>query len=240
MTDLRNVNMRAVQYLEEIEVERWARCRFTTKRYNLMTTNIAKYMNVIFRDAREMPVVPLLENIQTKLHTWFHDRRAEAGSLTGHLTRWSKQQLDKRSPIAQRMMVQPINPNEYRVTGAPSEGMVNFTTKSCTCRKFDLDQYPCIHAMAACRYRHLPYHVMCSSYYYAETLRVAYADSIYPVGDIDQWEVPQEVQTRVVRPPDMRRRSAGRPRKKRIPSQGEDRIQYKCCRCRGRGHSRAK
>ena len=73
MTDLRNVNMRAVQYLEEIEVERWARCRFTTKRYNLMTTNIAECMNAILRDAREMPVVPLLENIRMKLQTWFHN-----------------------------------------------------------------------------------------------------------------------------------------------------------------------
>ena len=94
--------------------------------------------------------------------------------------------------------------------------------------------------MAACRYRHLLYHVMCSPYYYVETLCVAYADSIYPVGDIDQWEVPQKVQTRVVRPFDMRQRSAGRPRKKRILSQGEDRIQYKCRRCGRRGHNRAK
>ena len=98
--------------------------------------------------------------------------------------------MDKQSPIAQRMVVQPIDSNEFRVTSAPLEGMVDFTTKSCTCRKLDLDKYPCIHYMAACRYRHLPYHVNCSPYYYAETLRATYADSIYPVGDIEQWKVP--------------------------------------------------
>ena len=59
---------------------------------------------------------------------------------------------------------------------------------------------------------------MTSHYYYAETLRAAYAKSIYPVGDPVQWDVPNEVKMRSVLPPEMRRRSAGRPRKNRILS----------------------
>ena len=55
-----------------------------------MMTKNAECMNVIFRDAREMSIVSLLENIRTKLQTCFQDRRAEAGSLTSHLTRWSE------------------------------------------------------------------------------------------------------------------------------------------------------
>ena len=69
---------------------------------------------------------------------------------------------------------------------------------------------------------------MTSRYYYAETLRAAYAESIYPVGDPVQCDVSNEVKMRSVLPPEMRRRSASRPKKNRILSQGEDKIRYKC------------
>ena len=67
MCEMRNISTRAVEYLSEIEVERWARYKFPFTRYNIMTTNIAECMNAILRDAREMPLVPLLESIGEKL-----------------------------------------------------------------------------------------------------------------------------------------------------------------------------
>ncbi len=136
------------------------------------------------------------------------------------LTTWTEERLLKRREVAQRMFVQPINPNEYRVIGNPMEGLVNFNTKSCTCRKFDLDQYLFVHAMAVCINQRIDFHAMCSHYYLASTHCVAYADSIYPVGPKNQWEIPKEVQSIIVRPPDIRRRSVGRPRKNRILSHG--------------------
>ena len=103
-----------------------------------------------------------------------------------------------------------------------------------------MNQYPCVHGMVACLYRHIEFHHMCSHYYYASTLCTAYAESIYPVGDVMQWEVPNDVQMMVVLPPDNRRRAVGRPRKNRILSQGEDKMRYKCGRCKQVGHNRAR
>ena len=45
MTELEIINIRVVEYLSEIEVERWARCKFSVTRYNIMTTNIVECMN---------------------------------------------------------------------------------------------------------------------------------------------------------------------------------------------------
>ena len=115
------------------------------------------------------------------------------------------------------MLVSPINPNQYRVVGSNEiEGLVDLSNKTCTCRKFDLNQFPCVHAIARCMRRHIPFHVMTSRYNYAETLRAAYAESIYPVGDPVQCDVSNEVKMRSVFPPEMRRRFAGRSRKNRI------------------------
>ena len=160
--------------------------------------------------------------------------------MTTSLTTWTEEQLKMLENTSQRTFVQPINPDEYRVVGGELEGTVNLRTKTCTCRKFDMDQYSCVHGMSACLYRHIEFHHMCSHYYYANTLCTAYSDSVYLVGDVMQWEVPNDVQMMVVLPPDNRRRAVGRPRKNRILSQGEDKMRYKCGRCKQVGHNRAR
>ncbi|KAK3183075.1 hypothetical protein Dsin_030361 [Dipteronia sinensis] len=79
----------------------------------------------------------------------------------------------------------------------------------------------------------------CSHYYHKETLAIAYAGSIYPVGPMQEWDVPDDVQSRVVLPPKGRKPS-GRPPKKRKPSQGEEIVHRKYGRCGGLGHNRLK
>ena len=61
MTEFGIINIRVVEYLFEIEVERWAHCKFSVTQYNTMTTNIDKCMNAIMRDAKEMSLVSLLK-----------------------------------------------------------------------------------------------------------------------------------------------------------------------------------
>ena len=55
------------------------------------------------------------------------------------LTTWTEERLKKREQIAQRTFVEAINPNEYRVIGGYLKKTVNLTTRSCTYRKFDLE-----------------------------------------------------------------------------------------------------
>ena len=71
-------------------------------------------------------------------------------------------QLKIREKIAQCTFVQLINPDEYKVVGSELEGTVNLSTKCYTCRKFDIDQYPYVHGMTACLYKHIKFHHMCS------------------------------------------------------------------------------
>ena len=59
--------------------------------------------------------------------------------MTTSLITWTEEQLKIRENTAQRTFVQPINPDEYRVAGGELEGMINLSTKSCTCKKFDMD-----------------------------------------------------------------------------------------------------
>ena len=73
---------------------------------------------------------------------------------------------------------------------------------------------------------------MCSHYYYASTLYAAYAELIYLVGDVMQWEVPNDVQMMIMLLSDNRRRDVDKPKKNKNLSQGENKMKYKCGRCK--------
>ena len=51
----------------EVSPKKWVRTFFPGNRYNIMTTNIAKCMNVVLRDARLLPLVSLIEAIRLLL-----------------------------------------------------------------------------------------------------------------------------------------------------------------------------
>ena len=114
---------------------------------------------------------------------------------------------------------------------------VNLEAKSCSCQQFPLDQYPCIHAIAACRFQNLSPYPYCSEHYSVALWRECYAKTIYPLDDRHMWHAPPEILQRVFHPPRVRR-ALGRPRTQRILSRGEERPHRKCSRCGVFGHNR--
>ena len=67
--------------------------------------------------------------------------------------------------------------------GRNLKGVVNLQAKTCSCKVFDLDQYPRDHCLAACRARNISLYSMCSRYYTSDTYHAAYLESIYPILD---------------------------------------------------------
>ncbi|CAL8134661.1 unnamed protein product [Prunus armeniaca] len=111
------------------------------------------------------------------------------------------------------------------------------TIRSCTCRKFDLEQLPCKHAIAVCRHLKLNPDSLASSYYTRATWAAAYAKSIYPVPPQGTWVIPEHLNNIKILPP-LSKVMAGRHKTQRIPSKGEDRRENKCSRCGVKGHYR--
>ncbi|KAK1571436.1 hypothetical protein Q3G72_017044 [Acer saccharum] len=75
------------------------------------------------------------------------------------------------------------------------------------------------HALAACNLRRSSCYDYCSHYYHKETLATAYGSSICPVGPMEEWDVPDDIQSRVVLPL-KGRKPHRRPAKKHKPSRG--------------------
>ncbi|XP_050113881.1 uncharacterized protein LOC126592195 [Malus sylvestris] len=117
------------------------------------------------------------------------------------------------------MQVSSINHYAVHVNETNLYHIVDLNAKTCTCRRFDLDQLPCVHATVACRIRNTSVYNMCSKFYTANAIVPAYEEPIWPIGNKSEWSVPEEVQNKVVLPP-IRQVVFGRRKTNKIPSQG--------------------
>jgi len=178
----------ACKYLEEnTNRATWARVYFPGCRYNLDTSNSVESMNSAFRDARRYALIPLLDTIIKKISDWFNEHRKDAvsGSLDTKLVPLVEIHLHNLWAKAEKTPVRELNSYdlEYEVTDTDNGKvyLVNLIAKSCSCKVFDYEKYPCLHGLAAYLYFlevpaangrrrevNIEYHQLCSKYYWTE------------------------------------------------------------------------
>ena len=142
------------------------------------------------------------------------------------------------------MTVQRIDDHHTDVKyGSSGEylNVVNLVEKKCTCRHFEREKLPCVHAIAAAAYNNVCRISLCSPYYNSEYLVSAYAESIMPA---DSAQPVQEIVANQTCLPPYIRQQPGIPTKNRMKSALEVALQNKrprkehtCSRCRHSGHN---
>ncbi|XP_075091472.1 uncharacterized protein LOC142171685 [Nicotiana tabacum] len=90
--------------------------------------------------------------------------------------------------------------------------IVCLQNRRCSCGQFQLDELPCPHALATLRHRNESYENYCSPYYTRESLMQTYEIPIDSLLDESKWDVPQQIEEKVVQPP-TRKRQPRRPKK---------------------------
>ncbi|XP_022861291.1 uncharacterized protein LOC111381712 [Olea europaea var. sylvestris] len=182
----------------------------------------------------------MIENIRDKLQHWFHDRREESQSCASVLTPAQEDKLFKTLDVARKVYVEPLDQFCFSVRCACNFGyIVDLNDNTCTCRRFQLENFPCTHAVAVAMHKGLPLHTLCSVYYMTDYWRAAYAETIFPIPNEVKWEVPDHIlPLNNLLPPAVGPRTPGRTRTSRIPSTGEFPQSHKCGRCGATRHTR--
>ncbi|KAH9800424.1 SWIM-type domain-containing protein [Citrus sinensis] len=214
--------------------------QFEGRRYSILTTNIAESVNSFMREPQKFPVTHLVDHFRKIMQQWFYDRKIMAESMTTRLTTWADEIVTERRTIAERMIVWPVSPHRFQVVGGGlKECLVDLQQRTCTCRVFQLDQLVCAHAIAACLTHRVDFINLCSDFYTTESLAMAYSQPVEPVGDVADWEIPDEIQEMQVYPP-VEAPPPDRRKELRIPSAGEDvnRRTVRCGRCHELGYNR--
>ncbi|XP_019230588.1 PREDICTED: uncharacterized protein LOC109211506 [Nicotiana attenuata] len=140
---------------------------------------------------------------------------------------------------ARELPVTPTTSYLYSVLDKGKQRMVFLKDRTCTCRRFQLDELPCAHAWAVLKYKYIDHIEYCSVYYTTKYLLKTYEIPIYPVPDESTWEIPAKVLNEKVLPPDMTK-TIGRPRKGRCKpiSERERKRSISCGQCGEEGHNR--
>ncbi|XP_013617639.1 PREDICTED: uncharacterized protein LOC106324172 [Brassica oleracea var. oleracea] len=231
-------------YLQRADVRLWTRVHFPGERYNLMTTNIVESMNRALSNARGLNIVRILESIRVMMTRWLAERREDARLQPTTLTRGVEKLLHGRVTACRDLMVQRIDDHHTEVKYGSSGkyfNVVNLEERKCTCRRFDREKLPCVHAIAAAEYNNVCRISLCSPYYNSAYLVSAYAESARPADSAQP--VPEIVANQPCLPPYIRKQP-GRPKKNRMKSALEVALQNKrprkehtWSRCKQSGHN---
>ena len=161
------------------------------------------------------------------------------GAIAGDLSDWASAKVKDRVFKSANWTVRAIEHRWiYEVDDRRKKHIVKYRENTCTCRKWQLSGLPCGHAIAACRFQGMTScNHLAQKWFKTTTLKATYQALIYPLGEIESWELPTNLQ--VVKPPVMGKPQAGRPKNKdRIRSQGEEPRGNSCQRCGSDAHTR--
>ncbi|XP_024014222.1 uncharacterized protein LOC112088175 [Eutrema salsugineum] len=231
---------KAAEYLDNsVTLEKWARWCFLGDKYNIETSNSAESMNSCLVTARKYALLHMIDAIVAKVSAWFNRYRKDSAGpfYNKRVVPVVENEIHSRCAITSLLVVTELNSYEleYSVNGLDGKTyVVNLIAKSCCCRRFDIDKFPCEHTIAAAkklmstedRSASIIVYDLCSKYYLIETWALAYYRTIYPVPHHTDWSVLDNIKELVVLPPDVKKK-VGRNQEKRKPGPGERRRRTK-------------
>ncbi|KAK1399127.1 SWIM-type domain-containing protein [Heracleum sosnowskyi] len=241
MKELEKVDKRVHVILEEVGYDKWAKVYSLNNRYSNMTSNVAESLNSVTMSIRELPICTMLESLRALVQKWSWRNRNEANATSTRLTIKYEELLKKNYLLSVDLTVNPTNHIVFEVINGERKNIVDLSARNCTCKRFQMDQIPCAHAIAVFQKSNLDPYDYCSPYYTKETMVPAYKENVYPVGNKDNWQVPENVKSLIVYPPEGRIR-VGRPKKRRCKAHWERNGKIlkpiQCSKCKQNGHNK--
>nr|XP_016487264.1 PREDICTED: uncharacterized protein LOC107807411 [Nicotiana tabacum] len=220
MPNIEEIDTRVKAYLYDIGYHRWSRVHATVNKIWTMTSNISDSLNAVTKDARELPVVELLEYMRTLLERWTNEKLLNANGTFTYLGKKYNKELEYNRTLSQKMRVRASTDYIHNVINGVKRFIVCLQNKRCSCGQFQLDELPCPHALAALRNNNKSYKNYCFPYYTRESFLQTYEIPVDPLPNESKWNVPQHIGEEVVMPP-TGKRHPGRPQKQRYKSYDE-------------------
>lgn len=221
-------------FLKDLPLEHWCRAFAVGCRFGIMANTVAESFNSWIDVERGLPVYSMLESVRVKQMAMSNERRTEAEQCTTVLTSSMEGELEEKMYEGRRFQVIKSYRGVYEVRGKYSY-QVNLNEFSCSCVKWQINSFPCAHALSAIMFSKLDVYKFIHPVYHASSFRLCYAVPINPIPNVDQEFVRSS--EKFIQPP-LVRTPPGRPRKKRFRSAYEVPVkrQMICGRCKKSGN----
>ncbi|KAL7212567.1 hypothetical protein ACSBR2_015290 [Camellia fascicularis] len=113
-----------------------------------MYSNVAESFNSWIRDARHLPIINLLDMIRLQIMNMNSDRRLLSSKWNKVLCPHMDSVLEKAFLDGRTWNVSLSSDNVFEVHDFSSV-MVDLGLRTCSYRKWEINRYPCQHAVAA-------------------------------------------------------------------------------------------
>ncbi|XP_012854412.1 PREDICTED: uncharacterized protein LOC105973918 [Erythranthe guttata] len=253
---------KVVDFLSDLPFKNWANAYFEGHRYGELYSNAVESWNGTIKKFRHLPITHLVDSIRGYMMDKICKRSAKARGWTTMLCPKMEKILRTFVEDGRTWTIRKSNQFVFEVH-SDSHEIVDFFARMCTCRDWQLKGFPCCHVVVVLknipvgeRYGYI------DPLFYASNFRSTYSFSIYPfMVDFTKVEQPAigldfrstysfsiypfmvdftKVEQPAIGPPVCQTRR-GRPKKKRIPSRGENiKKKIKCGRCNEIGHHNKK
>ncbi|WVZ07735.1 hypothetical protein V8G54_021081 [Vigna mungo] len=244
MRQMKDVNEEAFKHLFTIP----PRSRFSARpACDTIVNNICEGFNSVILEAREKPIITMLEDIRSYLMKRWASNREKITKFDGPICPKIKKRLQKELEKTQYWIPNWSGLQVFEIRHASNLGekvVVDVQKRECSCRKWTVSGIPCCHALTAMRFLNITPEDYLPIWFRTSTYEETYIPIIFPLNGPELWERTQFPD--ILPPPN--RVLPGRPRKKRRLESGEQKrddtqlgqagIPKRCSCCRQVGHRR--
>ncbi|CAA6657675.1 unnamed protein product [Spirodela intermedia] len=241
MAEIEEVSADAARWIQKVPACRWAVPYIEGPRYGHLASNVEELSQWIL-DARELPIIQVMDRIHSKLMAEFKERSEKAAAWgSSILVPSAEKRMTEAVQLADAYRVLRSDEVEFEVLSADRSNIVNIGTRCCSCRDWQLHGIPCSHAAAAILSFRKDIHGYATEFFKVAKYQEAYSRPINPLPNKSQWSKAGEGlpdgSSGTVRPPTFRR-PPGRPEKKRLCTEELPREKHivHCSRCNQTGH----
>jgi hypothetical protein len=214
MDKLKADSAQAFAWAEELVPTTWIKSFFSEfPKCDMLLNNHSEVFNSYILEAREMFFLSMLETIFYKILQRIETKQREAKKWTGRICPKIKKKMDKFLEWSKQCDVTPAGNYLYSVSSHEfvKEYAVNFQTRSCDCKRWQLSGIPCHHAIACCRQDNINPENLVHQCYTVDAYNRAYGFNLVPMRGREFWE---KVNGPTIHPP-LFTKVMGRPKKNR-------------------------
>ncbi|XP_074299337.1 uncharacterized protein LOC141630410 [Silene latifolia] len=192
MNELRQQSSKAHLEMCSRDVKRFCKCFYKTWACTCVTcNNMAETFNSWILEAREKPILTMLEEIRQKVMSKMVDKKVQATRCNGIVSPRVQAIINDHLQATRNWKAIEASENVYEVQHIQNSTLtyaVRLDESSCTCRYWDINGIPCEHATTAICSKNESPDSYVASWYSKEAYEASYTFSLKPLNGQNMWK----------------------------------------------------
>ncbi|XP_062074891.1 uncharacterized protein LOC133778892 [Humulus lupulus] len=189
MQEVKDVSDGAYNWLAGKNPTEWTKSHISEyPKCDILVNNLCESFNAAILDARDKPIITLLEKIRFWLMSQFYNKKAELEKMTQPVGKRILKIIEKQKEVAKHCLVTRSDKFQFQVQCSNGSALVvDLEFRTCTCRRFQLSGLPCGHALATIWFMGGNVFDYVHGFYKKESLQKSYEQSVHPMPSPDMW-----------------------------------------------------